>query len=104
MLEVRSSSLAIKNKKNLCTSSRFAIPFIRQIIGMTASLGTGKAGHQHQADQHTIQICANMDAQSISMVTRHTEQLKNRVNIPKEGKGIVSSQNRKPIRVGWIKI
>ncbi|XP_033647323.1 uncharacterized protein LOC117306870 isoform X2 [Asterias rubens] len=55
-----------------------------QIIGMTASLGTGKAGHQHQADQHTIQICANMDAQSISMVTRHTEQLKNRVNIPKE--------------------
>ncbi len=58
---------------------------------MTASLGTGKAKDQEQANRHTIQICANMDAQSISMVTRYTEQLKKRVNIPKEGEDLISS-------------
>ena len=59
--------------------------FLLQIVGMTASLGTGKAKDQDQANNHTIQICANMAAQSISMVIRNIDVLRNRVNIPKEG-------------------
>ncbi|XP_022103927.1 probable ATP-dependent RNA helicase DDX58 isoform X2 [Acanthaster planci] len=59
-----------------------------QIVGMTASLGTGKAKEQMDADNHAIQICANMDAQSISLVIRNRTALESRVNIPKEVKPI----------------
>ncbi|XP_038060653.1 antiviral innate immune response receptor RIG-I-like [Patiria miniata] len=55
-----------------------------QIVGMTASLGTGKAKRQDDADNHAVQICANMDASCISMVERNIEALEERVNIPEE--------------------
>ncbi|XP_022103899.1 probable ATP-dependent RNA helicase DDX58 isoform X2 [Acanthaster planci] len=55
-----------------------------QIIGMTASLGTGKAKTQDDADNHAVQICANMGAECISMVIRNVAVLELRVNIPQE--------------------
>ena len=47
-----------------------------QIIGLTASLGVGKARNKNEAQQHILQLCANLDCSVIVTVEKHTQDLK----------------------------
>ncbi|XP_078354158.1 ATP-dependent RNA helicase DHX58-like isoform X2 [Oculina patagonica] len=47
-----------------------------QIIGLTASLGVGKARNKNEAQEHILQLCANLDCSVIVTVEKHTKDLK----------------------------
>ena len=46
-----------------------------QIIGLTASLGVGKARNKNDAQDHILQLCANLDSYVISTVQEHIKEL-----------------------------
>lgn len=46
-----------------------------QIIGLTASLGVGKARNKNDAQDHILQLCANLDSSVISTVQEHIKDL-----------------------------
>ena len=69
---------------------------------MTASLGTGKAKTQEDADNHAIQICANMDAECISMVVQNKAVLESRVNIPQEGQLMMVKKQTFDLKSEWF--
>lgn len=54
------------------------------IVGMTASVGVGKATEDLKAKRHIEKVMANMDAEMIVTVTENIMELKKYVNIPKQ--------------------
>ena len=46
-----------------------------QIIGLTASLGVGKARNKNDAQDHILQLCANLDCSVIVTVQKHIKDL-----------------------------
>ena len=56
--------------------------FVLQIVGLTASLGAGKARETAEAEQHVLQLCANMDAEKVVTVTENMEELDKHVSSP----------------------
>eukprot|EP00058_Branchiostoma_floridae_P013941 XP_002599429.1 hypothetical protein BRAFLDRAFT_106572 [Branchiostoma floridae] len=58
-----------------------------QIIGLTASLGVGKAKSQKEAVEHILGACANLDAEWISQVMEHKAELQYYNQKPDEGRG-----------------
>ncbi|EDO47177.1 predicted protein, partial [Nematostella vectensis] len=55
-----------------------------QIVGLTASLGVGKAKNTLEAQHHILEVCANMDAQHVVTVQDETnlEELRLHVGTP----------------------
>ena len=62
----------------------FAVHLI-QVIGLTASVGVGKANSMKQAVDHVLTLCANLDCQVISTVIDNIAELNRHVNKPEEG-------------------
>lgn len=58
---------------------------IVKVVGLTASVGVGKAGNQEQARKHIRKLCAHLDTDFIRTVARNTEQLAQFSNDPKYG-------------------
>ena len=58
---------------------------IIQVIGLTASVGVGKAKSMKQAVDHVLTLCANLDCHDISTVTESIDELNKHVNKPVEG-------------------
>ncbi|XP_077989177.1 ATP-dependent RNA helicase DHX58-like isoform X2 [Glandiceps talaboti] len=46
-----------------------------QVIGLTASLGVGKATSDSTAENHILQMCANLDAEVLSIVVENKNEL-----------------------------
>lgn len=55
------------------------------MIGLTASVGVGKAKSMKQAVDHVLTLCANLDCRDISTVTENIGELNKHVNKPDEG-------------------
>ncbi|XP_061494720.1 ATP-dependent RNA helicase DHX58 isoform X2 [Rhineura floridana] len=55
-----------------------------QILGLTASLGTGGANSLEGAQEHILQICANLDTERIMSSDKHKFYLDTRVPRPKK--------------------
>ena len=58
------------------------------MIGLTASVGVGKAKSMKQAVDHVLGLCANLDCQDISTVTENIDELNKHVNKPSEGSAV----------------
>ena len=58
---------------------------IFQIIGLTASVGVGKAKNVDQAVQHIKSLMANLDSEMICAVKNNMKELRSYVNVPDEG-------------------
>ncbi|XP_061171542.1 antiviral innate immune response receptor RIG-I-like isoform X2 [Saccostrea echinata] len=54
------------------------------IVGMTASVGVGKASDEERAKRHIEKVMANMDAEMIVTVTENRRELAQHVNIPQQ--------------------
>ena len=52
---------------------------------MTASLGVGKTRINEEAAQHVFQMCANMDASEVAVVSKNVDELSKYSNQPTEG-------------------
>lgn len=55
-----------------------------QIVGLTASIGVGKAKTMKDAVNHVTQICANLDCPNICIVIKHLKELQEHINKPDE--------------------
>ncbi|XP_078659837.1 antiviral innate immune response receptor RIG-I-like isoform X1 [Branchiostoma floridae x Branchiostoma belcheri] len=67
-----------------------------QIIGLTASLGVGKAKSQKDAVEHILKACANLDAEWISQVVEHKDELLGYNQKPDEEVKAVSGRKEDP--------
>ena len=50
-----------------------------QVIGLTASLGVGKARNKNDAQDHILQLCANLDCSMIATVEEHIKDLEGKL-------------------------
>ncbi|XP_046894879.1 probable ATP-dependent RNA helicase DHX58 [Hypomesus transpacificus] len=66
-----------------------------QVLGLTASPGTGKAKTLEGAVKHVLQICANLDSAIVSAET-HASELKKKVPKPKKRFDIVDKRPEDP--------
>ncbi|XP_075894754.1 ATP-dependent RNA helicase DHX58 [Nelusetta ayraudi] len=66
-----------------------------QILGLTASPGTGNAKILDKAVEHVLQVCANMDS-AIVQTERHVTELKERVRRPTKTFDIVDQRPQDP--------
>ncbi|PAA70142.1 hypothetical protein BOX15_Mlig018307g1, partial [Macrostomum lignano] len=55
-----------------------------QIVGLTASPGTGQACKLQEATEHVLKICANLDCQELCTVRQHLPSLRTSVFDPKD--------------------
>ncbi|KAH9524737.1 hypothetical protein Btru_027650 [Bulinus truncatus] len=53
-----------------------------QIVGLTASVSVGKAKNMSEAVWNIFNICGQLDAESISIVEKHEDELKEKINEP----------------------
>ena len=60
-----------------------------QVIGLTASVGVGKARDVNQAVTHILSLCANLDSQAVVTVKKHTAVLARHVINPDESMQVV---------------
>nr|XP_014345651.1 PREDICTED: probable ATP-dependent RNA helicase DHX58 [Latimeria chalumnae] len=67
-----------------------------QILGLTASPGTGGANSLEKAKQHVLQICANLDAWAIVSSERFRVNLESKVPQPKKQYDIVEEMYLDP--------
>ena len=61
---------------------------LTQVIGLTASVGVGKAKSMQQAVDHVLTLCANLDCRDISTVSENIEEINMHVNKPNEGAAV----------------
>ncbi|KAJ8317183.1 hypothetical protein KUTeg_005087 [Tegillarca granosa] len=54
------------------------------VIGLTASIGIGKAENEKDAVQYMLNICANMDVDEISTVQKYKDEMRKYVPVPSE--------------------
>ncbi|XP_035673076.1 antiviral innate immune response receptor RIG-I-like [Branchiostoma floridae] len=80
-------------KQKVERKSSISLP---QIIGLTASLGVGKAKGQKEAVEHILRACANLDAEWISQVVEHKEELQKYNQKPDEEVKPVSGRSEDP--------
>jgi hypothetical protein len=59
--------------------------FCAKIVGLTASVGVGKAKNKERAVDWIFRMMANMDAQELCVVEDYKEELRQHVNIPDQG-------------------
>ncbi|XP_061873733.1 ATP-dependent RNA helicase DHX58 [Colius striatus] len=55
-----------------------------QVLGLTASPGTGGATSEKEAVEHILQICANLDIEKIASVQEEVQQLQSHVPQPRK--------------------
>ena len=60
------------------------ITVISQIVGLTASLGVGKAIKGLDAQKHILQLCANLDAMQLVTVKENIDELNQFVSTPRQ--------------------
>lgn len=61
----------------------------KKIVGLTASVGVGKAEKEEKAMGWIISMMANMDAEELSVVEENKAELAQHVYIPDQGRIIV---------------
>ncbi|KFP27862.1 putative ATP-dependent RNA helicase DHX58, partial [Colius striatus] len=59
-------------------------PELPQVLGLTASPGTGGATSEKEAVEHILQICANLDIEKIASVQEEVQQLQSHVPQPRK--------------------
>ncbi|NXR10769.1 DHX58 helicase, partial [Semnornis frantzii] len=67
-----------------------------QILGLTASPGTGGATTLERAIEHILQICANLDTEEISSVQEEVEQLQSQVPQPRKQHNLCQERVQDP--------
>ncbi|KAG9342969.1 hypothetical protein JZ751_015185 [Albula glossodonta] len=67
-----------------------------QVLGLTASLGTGGAKTLQGAKEHVLQICANLDASAIMSPKEYSPELQTKVPKPKKKYDIVNVRLQDP--------
>ncbi|KAE8574709.1 hypothetical protein XENTR_v10003543 [Xenopus tropicalis] len=67
-----------------------------QILGLTASPGTGRATSFHKAVEHILQICANLDTWRIMSAEVHREDLEAKAKQPNKQYDLVAQRTRDP--------
>ncbi|XP_066554515.1 ATP-dependent RNA helicase DHX58 [Amia ocellicauda] len=67
-----------------------------QVLGLTASPGTGGNKTFDGAKQHVLQICANLDASAIMSCKVHVEDLEKKVPKPRKQYDIVNDREEDP--------
>uniref|UniRef100_A0A8C4Q9J3 RNA helicase n=1 Tax=Eptatretus burgeri TaxID=7764 RepID=A0A8C4Q9J3_EPTBU len=65
-----------------------------QIVGLTASPGTGRAKNIQTATAHVMQICANLDAWELVVVQHHMKELMTYTNDPVKHYEIADKRER----------
>ncbi|KAM4622670.1 ATP-dependent RNA helicase DHX58 [Discoglossus pictus] len=67
-----------------------------QILGLTASPGTGRASNLKQAVDHILQICANLDIRKIMSANVYMEDLEERTKQPAKQYDVVNERPQDP--------
>lgn len=57
---------------------------VLQIVGLTASISVEKAVQDEGAVKCILEVCGNLDAETISCVVKNEDELKRTVPVPKE--------------------
>lgn len=73
--EIMLTYLGIKFLPQTSPSQATGNVILPQIIGLTASLGVGKARNSKDAQDHILQLCANLDCSVIATVKKHIKVL-----------------------------
>lgn len=60
-----------------------------QIVGLTASVGVGKAKDKEKAKEHILRLCANLDADKVETVRENRQALAEKSNVPVLGMAIL---------------
>lgn len=61
----------------------------KKIVGLTASVGVGKAKNEEKAMDWIFSMMANMDAEELCVVEENKAELAQHVNIPDQGRIIM---------------
>ncbi|XP_007494333.2 interferon-induced helicase C domain-containing protein 1 [Monodelphis domestica] len=85
----------VKQKMKNCRLKKANKPVVPQpqILGLTASPGVGGATKQAKAEDHILQLCANLDASMIVTVKENASFLKEQVKEPCK-KFVIAADNR----------
>ncbi|KAM4692132.1 ATP-dependent RNA helicase DHX58 [Rhinophrynus dorsalis] len=78
-------------EKKLCEGVK-----LPQILGLTASPGTGRANSFEKAVDHILQICANLDTWKIMSATVHRDELDAKAKQPHKQYDLVTERTEDP--------
>ncbi|XP_029429105.1 probable ATP-dependent RNA helicase DHX58 [Rhinatrema bivittatum] len=67
-----------------------------QILGLTASPGTGKATTFEKAKEHILQICANLDTWKIMSPKNYQKELETKTHLPKKNFDLTMERPQDP--------